>query len=276
MPAQKKTNAQKKTAAARTAPKNTQKTAPKKAAPKSAPKPQPKAAVQEKAELRQRPDPDSLLHQFIPCIFVVAAIVFCVFLAVSSNEAAGKVGGFIRMCSYGLFGWGAWLIPVLLVVCALMWKKTITEGSIGSLFGFSFASLTVISAMLHAIASKSALVFNPAALFAGVDGKMAVGGAVGGFLANILISSIQKTATYILLIFAAIILVMFTLRLTPRSIMLYFRYRRAIARERAAERAEQMEAEYARRAEEYERRGGISVDPAPETKKQKKQNCGLF
>ena len=226
-------------------------------------------------KLRTRRDPDSLLHQFIPCIYVVAAIVFCVFLAVSSNEAAGKVGGFLRMCAYGLFGWGAWLIPVLLVVCAIMWKKTISEGSIGSLFGFSFSTLTVISALLHAIASKGELVFNPIKLFTGIEGKMTVGGAVGGFIANILISSIQKTATYILLIFVTLILIMFTLRLTPRTIMLYIRYRRALARERAAERAEQMESDYNRRAEEYERRTETAVYSVPaEVKKQKKPKKG--
>ncbi len=280
VPAQKNSTTKKKTAPAKTAPKNTAKAAPKKASAgtqtkKSSASASTKAPVQEQAAIRPRRDPDSLLHQFIPCLFVVAAIVFCVFLAVSSNEAAGVVGGFIRMCSYGLFGWGAWLIPVLLLVIALMWKKTITEGSLGALFGFSFASLSVISALLHSIASKAEIVFNPITLFKGIEGRMTVGGAVGGFLSNILVSSIQKTATYILLIFAALILVMFTLRLTPRTIMLYIRYRRALARERAAERAERMEEDYRQRAEEYDRRTETAVfNAAQDTKKQKKRKRG--
>ena len=202
---------------------------------------------------------------------MVAAIVMCVFLAVKTNESAGVVGGFIRMCSYGLFGWGAWLIPVLLVACALVWKKTIADGSIGSLFGFSSATLVVISALMHAIAEDPAGlgVFNPAELFT----EGAVGGAVGGFIANLLIGSIQKTATYILLAFIAVILVMFTLRLTPRAIILYIKYKRALARERSRERNAELEDEYERRIREQERRPEDA--PAAPEKKGRKKNIIL-
>ena len=268
MPAKKKTSTQKKSApsSSKQGAKSNKSTA---AKSKSAPA-QTKPAANT-TEQKPKRDPDSLLHQFIPCILVVAAIVLCVFLAVSSNEAAGKVGGFIRMCSYGLFGWGAWLIPILLAVCAFMWKKTISEGSIGSLFIFSLSTLVVLSSLMHAIFAKGdgLSVFNPAVLFT----SGAVGGAVGGFLANLLISSIQKAATYILLIFLALLLIMFTLRLTPRAIMLYIRYRRALARERARERNEQLEAEYERRAEEQERIA--AQEAAVPEKKAKKKNIIL-
>ncbi len=202
---------------------------------------------------RKKRNPDSMLHQLIPCVFVVLAVVFCVFLSVSSNEAAGAVGGFLRKCAYGLFGWGAWLIPAFFVIYALMWKKAVSEDNLRSMFGFSFSSIIIISALLHAIVTKdTAIIFNPVTLFCGVDGKVTVGGAVGGFIANVLMQSIQKTATYILLVFAALILLMFTLGLTPRTIMLYIRYRHAISRERAEQRAQERELEYQRREAEYE------------------------
>ena len=222
-------------------------------------------------EKKQR-DPNSLLHQFIPCIFAIAAVVFAVFLAVPSNEAAGAVGGFIRLCSYGLFGWGAWLIPAFLVLCALTWKKTITEGSIGSLFGFSLGSVVVLSALLHTIVvSDTELVYNPVTLFVGGEGIVNVGGAVGGFISCLLIGSIQKIATYILLISGAVVLVMFTLRLTPHAIALHIRYKRALAREKAIQRDRELEAEYERRAEQYEQqRMEIQKAPEPEKKTRKK------
>ena len=200
-------------------------------------------------------DPNSLLHQFIPCILVIGAVVFSVFLAVSSNEAAGAVGGFLRLCAYGLFGWGAWLIPASLIVIALMWKKTVAEGSLGALFGFSLGSVVVISALIHTMAvSDTQLVYNPVTLFVGGEGIVTAGGAVGGFISCVLIGSIQKIATYILLICAALVLVMFTLRLTPHSIMLHIRYKRALSKERARAREEALASEDSRRAEEYEKK----------------------
>ncbi len=265
MPAKKNSSTQKKSASAssRSGAKSTKSSS---AKPKTAhTKPQP-------APEKTQRDPDSLMHQFIPCVLLVLAIVLCVFLAVSSNEAAGKVGGFIRMCSYGLFGWGAWLIPVLMAVCAFMWKKAVGDGGIGSLFGFSFATLVVMSAFMHAIFAGSEMlgIFNPVTLFK----SGAVGGAVGGFLANILISSIQKVATYILLFFITLILIMFTLRLTPRAIMLYIKYKRALARERARERNEQLEAEYERRTKEQEKLAAQDF-AAHSDKKAKKKNIIL-
>ncbi len=233
---------------------NTKNTAKKNTSAKSTQKYREEAAPMPSSPKKER-NPDSLLHQFIPCILVVSAIVLCVFLAVPSNEAAGAVGGFIRMCSYGLFGWGAWLLPLFMCICAFMWKRTVSEGSIRSLFGFSLGSVIILSALLHAIVTgDSELVFNPITLFSGIDGKVCVGGAIGGFISNILIRSIQKIATFILLICGALILIMFTLRLTPRTILLYIRYKRTVALERARERNEQLEQEYEKRAEEYELR----------------------
>ena len=220
-------------------------------------------------------NPDSLLHQFIPCVFVVLAIMLCVFLAVPS----GAVGEVIRICLFGLFGWGAWVLPIFLVSWALMWKKTVSEDSIGALFAFSAASVVMISALLHAIVtSDSALIFNPITLFLGIDGKITVGGALGGILSNLLMISIQKIATYILLIFAVAVLLMFTFGLTPRTIILYFKYYRALSKERARERAEALEEELRRKNDEIEvYRGGAAPvsepqnDPTQKGKKRKAQ-----
>ena len=228
-------------------------------------------------KIKKERDPNSLLHQFIPCIFVIAAVVFTVFLAVPSNEAAGAVGGFIRLCAYGLFGWGAWLIPLFLVAIALMWKRTVGEGSIAALFGFSVGSVVVLSALLHTIVVKDTeLIYNPVTLFVGGEGIVSVGGAIGGFISCVLIGSIQKIATYILLICAAVVLVMFTLRLTPHSIMLYIRYKRALSQERAKERAEALAEEDSRRAEEYEKKLRDSKGTEPEKAPKKAKRTAIL
>ena len=261
MAAQKKTTTKKPAQAKKTTAKNTQK-------PKS--EPSRGTTIFEQKQRKPR-DPDSLLHQFIPCIFVILAVILCVFLAVRSNEAAGKLGGLIRMCLYGLFGWGAWLLPIFSIISAIVWKRTVAEDGIGALFGFSLSSVVVLSALLHTIVvSDTELVYNPVTLFVGGEGVVCVGGAIGGFISCILIGSIQKAATYILLISGAVVLVMFTLRLTPKAIMLYIRYKRAMARERAIARNEALAAEYQRRSEQYEQRYSEQHSPAQEKKPKKK------
>ncbi len=219
-------------------------------------------------------DPDSMLHQLIMCMFFVIAIVLCVFLAVGSNEAAGVVGGFIRRCSYGLFGYGAWLLPVSLVVCALRWKRSVTDGTVVSLFVLNFVAISVLSALLHSICvADRALVYNPITLFAGVGGAITHGGMIGGFISNVLMSSIQKIATYILLGFFSVLFCIFAVGLTPRMILLYIRYKYALAQDRAAAREEEREAEL--RTREAELRLHTPVHEKPESepiaKKEKKQ-----
>ena len=197
-------------------------------------------------------DPDSMLHQLIPCIFIVTAVILCVFLAVGSNEAAGAVGGFIRKCAYGLFGYGAWILPAALVVCALRWKKVVVDGGIGALFLLNLTATALLSALLHAIiVADTTIIYNPVALFNGAPAKISVGGVIGGIISNALMDSIQKIATYILLSFFSVIIIIFALGLTPRTIWLYIRYKHAIAKERAEQRAEEREAEYRAREAEY-------------------------
>ncbi len=230
-----------------------------------------KTNTQAEAEMRERKkqNPDGMLHQLIMCMFFIVAVVLCVFLAVSSNEAAGFVGGFIRSLSYGLFGYGAWLLPVSFIIIALRWKKAVTEGSAPSLFVLNFVAISVLSALLHAICvADTALIYNPATLFSGVEGRITCGGMIGGFISNILMSSIQKIATYILLGFFSVLFCIFAVGLTPRMIWLYIRYRYALAQDRAAEREDEREAEYREREAELRSR---TQEPVPtEPKKAKK------
>lgn len=219
---------------------------------------------------KKPPNPDSMLNQLIPCIFVLLAVVFTVFLAISTNEAAGVVGGFIRMCAYGLFGYGAFLIPVFLCSSALMWKKSVASDSTHALFAFSLSSVILSSALIHAvIVADTALIFNPITLFCGIEGKTTYGGLIGALISNTLMWSIQKVATYILLVFAVFLTVMFSFGLTPKTIILYIRYKHAMSKRKKEQRAELTEQEYARRAEELEgycKYGGVTGESF-ETKK---------
>ena len=197
-------------------------------------------------------NPDSLVHQFLPIIFVFIAVMIAVFLATPAGNS-GKLGGFIRSCAYGLFGYGAWLVPVFFVLSAALWKKTVSEGKIASLFAFSGASVAVLCALIHAIVVKdTAKVLNPIELF-GVGGNITVGGVVGGFISNLLMICVDKAVTYIILVFCAIVFLMFTLRLSPTTVKLYIQYRGAVAKDRAKLRKEERDREYRKKAAEYER-----------------------
>ena len=214
------------------------------------------AAAKSEEQRPQKPkntNPDSLVHQFMPIIFFFIALMIGVFLATPEGQS-GAIGGFIRVCAYGLFGYGAWLIPTFFIISAILWKKTVQEGKIASLFSFSGASIAVLCALLHAIViGKTNTELNPIKLFAIVDGRPTVGGVIGGFISNLLMICVDKVVTYIILIFCSVIFLMFTFRLSPRTVRLYLKYKSIRAKEKARERKEERDREYSRKLAEYER-----------------------
>ncbi len=192
--------------------------------------------IQSNVRERKKHAPDSVFHQVVTCLYAVLAVVLCVFLAVGKSDGAGSVGNLISDLLYGLFGWGAWLIPVALTVCAFRWKKVVGDGTAASLFITNLIAIVSLSALLHAIIlSDNKVEFNPIELFSAQSN----GGAIGGLISNVLMESIQKIATYILLSLVSLLFCIFAIGLTPKIILLYIRYKYALARDRAIEQAEQ-------------------------------------
>ena len=81
----------------------------------------------EKPEKRSAPPSSSLLHQFIPFVLIVLSILIAVCLIVVelSNGDMGIVGNWISLIFCGLFGLGAFAIPVVILCLGICWHKVI-------------------------------------------------------------------------------------------------------------------------------------------------------
>lgn len=81
------------------------------------------------------PNPDRLLHQIIPYIFVVAAIflLVCFILtdAVGLERPMGVIGYGLRSLLCGLWSWAAFYIPLVLLYLPSSGGRTIAERTTG-------------------------------------------------------------------------------------------------------------------------------------------------
>ncbi|MBR2453935.1 MAG: DNA translocase FtsK [Clostridia bacterium] len=222
---------------------------------KSAAKPEAKKAEKEntgakqpeQTKIRLAPDPDSVIHKIIPCLFVLCALITLVFLF--AGNSSGFLGKAANVLFFSLFGYAAWLIPLILVLFALRWRKIVEEDCRLSAFIFCVLFLVAASALTHAIYTPKP-VLDIDKLFTARVG----GGAIGTLIAFLLIESVGAPTTFIITIILTLVCLMFFMSLTPKEIWIFVRYRIKLARERREARLEREALEQEKReAEERER-----------------------
>ncbi len=254
-------------------------TAPKSAASKSAQarttakSPPKSAAKQAKPIERPAPDPDRLLHQIIPYIFVVVAIFLTVCFvmtdALGRERPMGIIGHLLRGLLTGLWSWSAFYIPILLVYLAIIWRKTVAERTTGYKIAFALTVLTLCSALLQAIAVRSLsgiaiTTFNPITLFRqGVD--LHGGGLLGGLVGSLCYRGFGFVGTLIVVIALLLVFVMFFFGLTPSAIALYVRYALKVRAEKREERAAARAAHAGEPPIYLNNRPPVYTPPAPQT-----------
>ncbi len=185
-------------------------------------------------------NPETLLHQLMPYILSLVAlfILICYFV----SDSTGVVGVLSRNAMFGLFSYAAWAVPFLLVNIAVYWKRDVASGSLGYKFGFSFATLTFISVLVHAFASDKGdyvrETFNVVILFENGCEKVG-GGMIGGFFGNILLRGFGFAGTLIFSIALVLLFAVFLFGMTPHTLAVYlteaFRELRAWLDERISE-----------------------------------------
>ncbi len=178
------------------------------------------------------------LTQAAPYLMAVVAVL----LAVSVILGEGKIGGGIRTLLTGLFGGGAYALPVLLLVRTLFWKRDNEEGQTRGRTVCTAIVFVLLTMLLHVLGGGEAA-FSPVTHFQ--DGQVLVGGgAVGGILGELLLRGFGKVCTLIILFSAIVLLGLYVAGLTLRGVYVYLAYQIRFASEKRAER----------KAEEAERR----------------------
>ncbi len=196
---------------------------------------------------REPQSSSSLFNQILPYIFYVTAffLAICFFLidALDKPDAMGIVGKLLNAIFCGSFGYGAFLIPVLLVYLGIIWRASIDEGQARYKISFSIACVLLISALFHIFAigpdGKNAIAytFNPISLWnGGID--LLSGGLVGGYLGGFSFVGLRFVGSLIVLIALILISFMFLFGMTPDNIAIYIKYKIKTRRERREEMGE--------------------------------------
>ena len=204
----------------------------KKKAPAAAPVAEPKKTTRAKKEdkpekqkpIDNAPPSSKMIHQFIPFIlWVVAILIATCFIGHSIfNAQMGVAGNAIGDLFGGLLGIGAILIPIMIISLAVSWHKFVDTFRVGTKSVFASLIILFFSILLHAFVIKEAK-FDIASLWEkGMELKG--GGVLGGMLCELLFKLFERIGTVIISLACLAICVMFFFSLTPKNIYTYIKY----------------------------------------------------
>ncbi|MBE6606404.1 MAG: DNA translocase FtsK [Ruminococcaceae bacterium] len=204
-----------------------------------------------------------IINQIMPAILVLVAvyIVICYLL----NSSTGIFGLWLKNFLYGLFSYGAWAVPVLLVVRAFLWKDDADNKCLGAKIAFSVLFILGISTLVDVFSSfigLSAESFSVKELF--VSGMALKGGGLIGGAFRFLLSPVGTTGTLIITFALVFVCGFFMLGITPYMIWIRIMY--SIKKNREAMREREME--YAEKQSERNRvreQTVLTKKPARET-----------
>lgn len=172
-------------------------------------------------------NPSSVGNQIM--IAVLAALAVFIVICFAAAEKVGVIGGFISEFLPGLFGGAALLIPIMLLIHALYWKRDAAGGTRLFRVMFSFAVTLFFSVVLHVIFAAAGSV--------PVEGKMGIllkdfyvqgitytgGGSVGGLIGTLGIRGLGVPGALIFSILFLVISIILFIGYTPGII-----WRRAV------------------------------------------------
>jgi len=204
------------------------------------------------------PRSSRFIHQWTPYILAVVilfmTVCFIYVNLIDSGEAVGVVGRVLNNLFCGLFGWPAFIIPVILINLAVFWKKYVDMNLVGMKLVISFAMILVISALVQVVAVNAygGTGFNVTSLWRdGVD--LTSGGVLGGLFGELCSMLLGFVGSLIILIPMIIVLFIFLVGTTPAGNWLYIRYKLKVSAEKRAERAAELAAQYPEEDEKDER-----------------------
>ncbi len=188
--------------------------------------------------------------QFVPFVLFAFALILLVLLVlnlisrINGSQLEGVVGEFIcRNLLFGIFGYAAYLFPVLLVIFGIFWFKTddgVTKAIKAILSVMIVASF---SAMIHVFLSGMSIDnmdTNLSRLFL-ASADLQAGGLLGGYLGWACCWAFRWASPFVLL-FIVIILFLVLLEITP--VQIWNKVKAANAKRVARARLEEEDEDY--------------------------------
>ena len=190
-----------------------------------------------------------MVHQLMPYLLMIFALftVVCfllidVFTGVDADKGVGSVGAWIHNVLCGLFGPGAFFVPVALALLAVGWRSAVEKNALLAKNIYAFSSVWMLSAFLHAImrigAGQAAWKLSDGVGMLWQWGvELKGGGVVGGLLGELLRKS-GVAGTMIIGIILTAVLVILLCGVTPSYVATAVRYRYKIWSEKQAEKSQ--------------------------------------
>lgn len=183
--------------------------------------------------------PSELNLQIVPWIIGLFAAFFllCIFLPASS----GWLGKSFKIFFGGLFSYGAFLIPLLLIARAVNYRKEAVKRYPGVNWWLSLVFLCVFACLLCTIkcdTDKVLTLEHYKNAFAD-NGALTTNSLVGGILANLLVPLIGKPFTIVISLLALFIVSPFLVSKTPLDVIRFIARRLRDKHEKNKERKEE-------------------------------------
>ncbi len=241
------------------------KTAQKKAAPKK--KKAPANGRDEQLTVDRPSKWDIFVRQFLPYIFCAVALFLAVAFVldaisgdVGPNDVGykmGPVGYYLCNFMFGCFGWVAYILPAVLVVLTVFWRRDMkTWKTVGKIV-LSLLLILLVGGVNHAFLCSAddvlAAEYNPLSLYRlGADFESS--GIFGGLVGYGLYTLLGLPLTIVFAVITLPLIIMGLINVTPMDV--FYRIvdavresRRRAAEERAEEEAEEAELRAQREAE---------------------------
>ncbi len=202
--------------------------------------------------VENNPRNEKFIHQVMPYFLIVLAIfsVICfllidVFTGVKEEYGVGSVGRHIRNFFCGIFGFGAFFVPVILAILAFTWNRAVEKGCLLAKNLYALFSIVSISTLMHVIYATIAKSTVEATVHLSFGQRIAAfynagielqgGGVIGGSLGELCRFGLGLTGSAIITISFTFIFCVFLLGFTPSYVVTAMRYRMKIAAEKRAE-----------------------------------------
>ena len=184
---------------------------------------------------KKKGNPNSLANQVLPYVFILLAfaVAFCLIF----TEHSGFIGKtIVKPLLCGLFGWGAAIAAPLILIQAILWKKSIeTETAMLKLISSLFI-LVSFSIIIHSLTVPEDQLMTK--LWA--NGNSWIGGGfIGGLISALCLKGIGKALTLCIFIPIAIIFTTFVLGYTPYTAFMALKDKLREGKERIEEYEEE-------------------------------------
>ena len=202
--------------------------------------------------VEENPRNEKFIHQTMPYFLAVLAVfsVICfllidVFPGIKEEYGVGSVGRHVRNFFCGVFGFGAFFVPVILAILAFTWNRAVEKGNLlaKNLYAlFSIISLSTLMHVIYATITKGTAdatvhlgFWQRVAAFYSTGIELRGGGVIGGFFGELCRLGLGLTGSVIIMVSLAFIFFVFLLGFTPSYVVTAARYRMKIAGEKRAE-----------------------------------------